>query len=83
MCVTSFAEKMANSGGGQFSDDAQYPDRFTSPGAGKQLAVAGPLSYCPPFEGCEASCYSNRSFWHLARPGKVTCVVVYTSRARA
>lgn len=27
--------KMANSGGGQFSEDAQFPDRFAQPGPGE------------------------------------------------
>lgn len=26
---------MANSGGGQFSEDAQFPDRFAQPGPGE------------------------------------------------
>lgn len=30
---------MANSGGGQFSEDAQFPDRFTPPGPGELVAT--------------------------------------------
>lgn len=28
-------DKMANSGGGQFSEDAQFPDRYAQPGSGE------------------------------------------------
>ena len=46
--------KMANSGGGQFSDDAQFSDRFTSPGGGKLLAkpVSATSYFHVPFSSC-------------------------------